>query len=250
MSLEIESVRRLVRDFATSEARSEFVRGLYAVLPLLLAAMPFDILFGTLALTIGLPWWAAWGMSLLVFAGSAQFLALLLLSAGTTYPFIVLSTLILNLRHALYGASIAEYLRNLPEGWRALLAFGMTDESYAIAITHFRERSNGDAAYKHWYMFGANLGLYVPWQIATLVGYFLGHGLGDPMALGLDFALPVIFIALLVPQLKTWAGLASALAAGAAALLTLWLPNRLGLLAAIGVGIIVGLLAEKWTSRS
>ncbi len=199
----------LMRDPA---ARREFVGGVRGVLPLLVGVMPFGFIFGVVSLATGLPWWATLGLSAVVFAGSAQFLAILLLSAGTAYPLIVLTTLVLNLRHALYGASVAEYLRRLNERWRALLAFMMTDESFAVAITHYREQA--DPGDKHWYFFGASLGLYVVWVATSMVGYVVGNAFGDPTALGLDFTLPVVFIAILVPQLKTRAGVVAAIVAG------------------------------------
>lgn len=162
-------------------------------MPLVIGAVPFGILFGILALTANIPWWAMQAMSAFVFAGSSQFVAAELIASGVSFPFIVLTTFIVNLRHALYSASVASYLRELSPAWRAVLAFGMTDESFATAIVHYRDRSH-DAAHKHWYFLGANLGLFIPWQIATAVGFAIGSGLGDPLALGLDFMMPVVFI--------------------------------------------------------
>lgn len=187
-------------------------------------------------------------MSVFVFAGASQFVAADLMAAGAAYPFIVLTTLIVNLRHALYGASVAQYLRGLSEAWRVLLGFSMTDESFAIAITHYRK--DGDVSHKHWYFLGANLVVYVAWQISTALGFFVGSALGDPLALGLDFTLPLVFIAILVPQLKTHAGIFSALVASLVAIVTFALPNKLGLLLAMASGISAGLMIEKWTSRS
>ncbi len=231
-------------------ARREFAGGVRGMLPLSIGVLPFGIIFGVLSLAAGLPWWVPVAMSALVFAGSAQFVAILLLDAGTAYPFIVLTTLVLNLRHALYGASIAEFLRPLSGWWRGLLAFGMTDEAFAIAITHYRNREEGADKNKHWYFLGAIVGLFVIWVGSSAIGYFVGNAFGDPTALGLDFALPVVFIAILVPQLKTGAGVVAAVVAGAIAVLTLALPNKLGLIVAIGVGMITGLVLELWNSRS
>ncbi len=94
------------------------------------------------------------------------------------------------------------------------------------------------------------MGLYVFWIASSAVGYFVGNAFGDPTALGLDFALPVVFIAILVPQLRTRAGVVVAVAAGTVAVLTVALPNKLGLLLAIAAGIVIGLVAELWNSRS
>lgn len=232
-----------------SDARGEFFAGVRDTVPLILGAAPFGILFGILALTAGLPWWAAQAMSAFVFAGAAQFIAVGLLSTGTAYPFVVLTTFIVNLRHALYGASVADYLRELPRAWRVLLAFGMTDESFAMAITHFRN-AQGDAAHKHWYFLGANAILFFPWQLSTALGYGIGRMLGDPLALGLDFTLPLVFIAILIPQLKTRAGIVSTLVAGLVAVLAFGMPNKFGLILSIGMGIAAGVAVERWISRS
>jgi 4-azaleucine resistance transporter AzlC len=228
----------------------EFFAGARDTTPLIIGAVPFGILYGVVCLTAGMPWWAAQAMSAFVFAGSAQFIAAGLIGQGTPFPFIVLTTFIVNLRHALYGASIAPYLRGLTPAWRALLAFGMTDESYATTIVHYRDATRGDAANKHWYFLGANLAMYVFWQFDCALGYSIGAALGDPLALGLDFVLPVVFIAILIPQLRSRATILSAFVAGATAVLTFGLPNKLGLLVAIAAGIFAGIAMEKWNSHS
>jgi 4-azaleucine resistance transporter AzlC len=134
-----------------SSRRREFFAGVRDTLPLVIGALPFGILYGVLALTADMPWWATQAMSAFVFAGSSQFIAAGLLAANTPYSLIVLTTFVVNLRHALYGASVANYLHGLSAAWRAVLAFGMTDESYATAIVHYRDATRGDAASKHWY---------------------------------------------------------------------------------------------------
>ena len=228
-----------------SSRRREFSAGARDIAPLIVGAVPFGILYGVVCLTAGMPWWAAQAMSAFVFAGSAQFIAAGLVGQGTPFPFIVLTTFIVNLRHALYGASVAPYLRGLPATWRAFLAFGMTDESYATTIVHYRDETRGDVAAKHWYFLGANVAMYVCWQFDTALGYWIGAALGDPLALGLDFVLPVVFIAILVPQLKSRSTILSALVAGAVAVLAAGLPNKLGLLIAIAAGIFAGILSFR-----
>ncbi len=236
---------------SVSAPSREFVFGIRDTVPLMIGAIPFGILFGVVALTAHLPWWATQAMSVFVFAGSAQFIAAGMLTAGVAYPVIVLTTFIVNLRHALYSASVAEYVRGLPHAWRAFLAFAMTDESYVVAILHYRDSArDGLVSLKHWYFLGANLGLFVPWQIATAVGFTLGNALGDPLALGLDFVFPIACVAMLIPQLKSRIDLTSALVAAVAVIVMLGLPSKLGLLLAIAAGIFVGVGLEEWTSRS
>jgi 4-azaleucine resistance transporter AzlC len=214
-------------------------------MPLIIGALPFGVLYGVVCLTAGLSWWVAQAMSAFVFAGSAQFIAASLVGQGTPFPFIVLTTFVVNLRHALYGASIAPYLRGLPAAWSAFLAFGLTDESYATVIVHYRDGLRGDAPNKHWYFLGANIAMYVCWQLDTAAGYWIGTALGDPLALGLDFVLPVVFIAILIPQLKSRATIFAALAASAVAVLAVALPNKLGLLIAMAAGILTGVLTYR-----
>jgi 4-azaleucine resistance transporter AzlC len=235
---------------SSSSAHNEFFAGLADMAPLVLGAIPFGILFGVIALTAGLPYWAAQGMSVFVFAGSSQFIAAGMIAQGTTLPLIVLTTFVVNLRHALYGASVAEYIRGLPIRWRAILAFGMTDESFAVTITRYRDTGRGDAAFKQWYFLGSNLAMFVPWQVSTAIGYFAGQALGDPLALGLDFALPVVFIAILIPQLRERTDVVSALVAGTVAVLASGLPSKLGLLLAMTAGILCGVSLEIWKSHS
>ena len=105
--------------------------------------------------------------------------------------FIVLTTFVVNLRHALYSASVAPYLKRLNSGWKMLLAYLLTDEAYAVAITHYAQGGNGTR--KHWYFFGAGLTLWTSWQASTAVGILLGAQV--PASWSLDFTLPLTFIA-------------------------------------------------------
>jgi 4-azaleucine resistance transporter AzlC len=228
-----------------SSRRREFWAGTRDTLPLVIGAVPFGILFGILCLTADVPWWAAQAMSACVFAGAAQFIAAGLIAQGTPFPLIVLTTLIVNLRHALYGASVAPYLRGLPSAWRAFLAFGLTDESYATVILHYRDSARGDGTTKHWYFLGANTVMFILWQLDTMLGYWIGTTIGDPLALGLDFVLPTVFIAILIPQLTSRSTILAALVAGTVAVLTFGLPNKLGLLVAIAAGIFAGMLSFR-----
>lgn len=232
-----------------SSARNEFFMGVREMVPLTIGAIPFGIIFGIISHTADIPWWAAQGMSAFVFAGSSQFIASSLILAGTPYVLIVLTTFIVNLRHALYGASVAEYMTRLPKRWKAFLAYGMTDESFATTIVHYRD-ANISNENKHWYFLGANLGMFIPWQIDTAIGYSIGSAIGDPLALGLDFAMSAVFIAILIPQIRARADVLSALSAGVLAVMLYSLPSKLGLLIAIVVGILVGLGVETWNSRS
>ena len=218
-----------------------FVRGLNAVLPLLVGVVPFGLIYGVLAVNAGMPVLLAQALSLLMFAGSAQFLAAQLVGAGASGAVIVLTTFVVNLRHALYSASIAPHVRELPAPWKWLLAYLLTDEAYAVAITHYRESARKPWA--HWYFLGAGLTLWAAWQASTAMGIFLGTEV--PRSWSLDFALALTFIALVVPALKTRADLAAALVGGAVAIAAAGLPYKLGLILAALAGIGAGLAAWR-----
>lgn len=222
----------------------EFVRGGKDTIPMMIGAVPFGIIFGALAISgeRALTPTAAMGMSLIVFAGSAQFIALGLLAQGIGLPLIVFTTFIVNLRHALYAASLAPFMRNLGQRWLAPLGFLLTDETYAVVIRRFH--SDGQFRRSQWYYLGSALPFYANWQLCTLVGIVAGTQVGDAASWGLDFAMTVTFIGIVVPLVKTRPMLACALAAGATSLATYTLPNRLGLLIGGLAGIAVGLLIE------
>ena len=226
---------------------SPFASGFRAALPLWLGVTPFGLVVGLLGPTVGLSGAATMSLSLFVFAGSAQFIALGLLGAGASYPLIVLTTLIVNLRHLLYGASLAPYLRAASGRGKAILSFFLADETYALAIAHC-QRTEG--APSPLYFLGVGLSIYLDWALSTAIGLALGGLVPEPAALGLDFALPATFIALLVPKLKGRAPWAALAVAGAVVLVAGGLPGRLGILLAVIAGATAGWGAEKWRPSS
>ena len=180
-------------------------------------------------------------MSSIVFAGSAQFLTAQLIHEAAAALVIILTIGIVNLRHVLYSASVAPYVRHLSMRWKALLAYLLTDEAYAAVIVHY-EKSGGTPT-SQWFFLGAGASLWLTWQLSTALGIFLGTAI--PESWPLEFALPLTFIAMLVPMLKDRAMVAAALAAGIVALLAAGLPYKLGLVLAALVGIAVGVLMER-----
>ena len=221
--------------------RREFLTGCRDELPILLGVAPFGMIYGLLALSAGLSHGTAQAMSSVVFAGSAQFIAAQLIRESSPAGVIVLTVLVVNLRHALYSASMAPHLRALRPGWKAGLSYLLTDEAYAVAITRYlRDAGRSEVSpYRHWYVFGAGITLWAAWQWSTAVGIFVGARV--PASWSLDFTLALTFIALVVPALKDRAGVAAALSAGALALAAHRLPYKLGLPLAAVAGVVVGL---------
>jgi 4-azaleucine resistance transporter AzlC len=225
-----------------STPRSEFLAGMRAVIPMVLGAIPFGLIYGAIALQAGLSPAAAIGMSMFVFAGSSQFIGATLYGQGAAPVLIIFTTFIVNARHALYSASLAPYLGHLPQRWLFPLAFMLTDESFAVTIGRF-ESPEGKSPHRHWFMLGANLFMYANWQLCTVIGVVAGAML-EGANLGLDFAMSVTFIGIVVPLLRTRPLLLSAVVSGAAALALKDMPNMLGLLIASLLGIAAGYFAE------
>lgn len=220
-----------------------FIAGIKAGSPLMVGAVPFGMIYGALAVEAGLSPLMAQSMSLLVFAGSAQFIMAQLIEDGTPLLIIFVTACLVNLRHVLYSASIAPYTRALSTPWKWALAYLLTDEAYAIGITGYQSKDHIRLEYTHWFFLGASLSLWAAWQTSTAVGVFLGAQI--PASWSLDFALPLTFIALVVPALTERSGIATALAAGAVAILAAYLPYNMGLMVASIIAMIVGLAVES-----
>ena len=220
--------------------RGSFWAGVRAELPLLVSVFPFGLIYGALALNAGLSAAAAQSMSWIVFAGSSQFITAQLLHEAVPALVIVLTIAVVNLRHMLYSASMARYLVALPPRWKYLLAYLLTDEAYAVTVTHYEEE--GLTPVSHWFFLGAGLALWSTWQVSTAFGIFLGTII--PENWPLDFALPLTFIALVMPSLKDRPAVVAALAASLVAVLAYAMPYKLGLILAALVGIVVGTFLE------
>jgi predicted branched-subunit amino acid permease len=149
---------------------------------------------------------------------------------------------VVNVRHVLYSMQLGPDLQALPRRWRLLLAYLLTDEAYATTAVHYADREM-PLAHKHWFFLGAGLMLWVTWQGSTAVGVFLGAEI--PTSWGLDFALALTFIGIVVPLLGDRPMLAAALVAGVTAVLAHGLPYNLGLIVAGLLGIGVGVWLER-----
>lgn len=222
---------------------TEFIAGVKAIVPLVIGAIPFGIIFGTLAQSSGLSFAGAIAMSALVFAGSAQFITLGLLSVKTALPIIILTTFVVNLRHLLYSLSLVPYVRRLSSFWRVIIGFWLTDEVFAVAINRYLGRDR--STYKHWYYLGAAILMYSNWLICTVIGLTLGHLIPNAADYGLDFAMSVTFIGMILPYLKNKPMVITVVCSGIMALLTQNLPYQSGLMVAASTGIMAGMFAQK-----
>jgi 4-azaleucine resistance transporter AzlC len=241
----MHALRRMARppaQPATPSAAAECWAGVRALAPLLVGVAPFGLIYGVLALASGVPPLAAMAMSSVVFAGSAQFLLAQLYALGAPGLVMVSSVALVNLRHALYSASMAPHLAHLSRRWKVALAYLLTDEAYAAAILRY-EGGRPPGPNHHFFVLGAGLSLWGGWQLSTAAGLLLGAEL--PRDLPLDFALPVTFIAIVVPMLRSRAAVVAAATAAAVALACAGWPYKLGMMAASVCGIAAGSLAAR-----
>ncbi len=233
----------ILRSPGISSKSAEFWAGARGIFPLIVGAVPFGIIFGTLATSNGLSGRGTLAMSALVYAGSSQFIAAGMIAAKTSWLLIVFTTFVVNLRHLLYSVSLVPYVRNLPQRWKVLLAFGLTDEAFAVAIRRYE--SPDTSPFKHWYYLGAAIAMYLNWLLCTFVGITIGQLIPNAAHWGLDFAMSATFIGITIPYLKTRPMILAVIVAGAIAVIANPLPHRLGLMVAATGGIITGVLAEK-----
>jgi 4-azaleucine resistance transporter AzlC len=222
---------------------NEFIDGARDTIPMMVGAAPFGVIFGTLVTAGPLRPWHGQLMSLAVFAGSSQFIALGLIAAHASFLVVWATTLIVNVRHVLYSATLAPYVARLPVRWRLALGGLLTDEVFAVAYAHYRHAPPGQIG-PHYFL-GSGLAMYVNWQIWTLAGLLFGAAFPRLQSLGLDFAMVATFIAIVVPQLISLRYIASAVTAGVVALACAGLPYKLGLLAAVAAGVVVGVVLSK-----
>lgn len=216
-------------------ARRDFLAGVKTMTPLMVGIAPFGMVSGVAAVNIGLTPLQAMGMSVIVFAGTSQLAAIELLGQDVAAPIVVLTILVVNARLVMYSASIGPYLRGLSTRWRCLVSYLLTDHVYALVVT---ETADDARSSTKWYVFGLGFTLWAVWQVCSLVGIFLGTTVPDRW--GMDFVVPLTFLALLVPELKGRMKTVTALAAGTVAVTGAGIPMSLGLILGAVSGIVLG----------
>ncbi len=218
--------------------RSAVASGVRDVSPLLLGVVPFGLVAGVTAVEAGFPPEIAVAMSVVVFAGAAQLALIDLVGQGATATVAAATALIVNLRYLMYSASIAPRFRTYSTRWRALCSYLLTDQAYALTVVR-------EGPVRAYYL-GAAAALWLTWQVTTVLGVVVGASI--PSAWNLSFAVPLTFLALLVPAVEDSPTLSAALVAGTVATAGVGLPFNLGLVvgavAGIGVGALVALRTE------
>lgn len=225
---------------AASLTRRGFHAGLLASLPVLLAVAPFGLIFGVLAAEAGLDINQTMAMSSVVIAGASQLAALQLLTEDAPALIAILTGAVVNLRMAMYSASIGVYWRNAPMRWRMLAAIVLTDQSYALSIQRYRRLPDELLGDRLGFFFGIGLLTCSVWVAATYLGATVGSRI--PAEWGLEFIVPITFIAIVAPMLRGFANLLAAAVAATLAVILSDLPYGIGLLVAAAAGIGAGFL--------
>jgi 4-azaleucine resistance transporter AzlC len=223
-------------------SRDDFLQGVRMMLPVQIGMLPFGLICGVAAVSAGIPAAVALAMSLLMFSGVAQLVAAQLYGAGAPALVIVASCVVVSLRFLMYSASLAPHLRHLPERWRILLAYLLTDQVFAAMIRRVRERP--DHSGNPSFFLGAGLTLWLPWQLSCAAGILVGALV--PASWSLDFVVPLSFLALVVPLLRDRTALVAAAAGGLGAILLFAMPLKLGLICGGLTGIAAGIAADRW----
>ena len=218
-----------------------FAGGIRALLPLTPGVIPFGLVAGILTTSLGMSPAESLGMTALFYSGSAQMVALQLLNDAVLPLAIVLTCLVINLRFMMYSAALAPHFKHLPRHWRWPLAYMSSDQSFALCIIKLNSGELGH--YAHHFYAGTAVSMWLSWMLSVAAGVYLGSGV--PPSWSLEFAIPLSFLALLVPAIRNSAALVAALVGGVVAVLAIDLPYNLGMILASLSGIVSGVFVES-----
>lgn len=229
----------------TTEPFEEFCSGLRDEAPLLLGAAPFGMIFGVLGIEAGLSPIAVIALSVILFAGAAQVVFVQMVSVGVA-PWVITGTVgLINLRHMLYSATFITYINSLPMRWRIVVAYLLTDEAFFISLQRMQNKPYSPNMYFH--LIGSGLLMWTCWQISTIGGIILGALI--PPELNLGFAIPLTFMALILPQITSLPPLIAVAVGGSVAVLGQTLPWNIWVILAACCGMGAGYLTEQALGR-
>lgn len=221
--------------------RSVLVAGLSAVAPAMVSSVSFGMLYGATATQSGMEPEAVVALSIIAFAAVAQLAIVELLQLGAPLPIILLTVGLINFRYLIFSATLAPKVRHLSRRWRAVIAYPLMDVTYALASTQFDETDPHDG-HRGWYYLVVSVPFVGSFVLGSTIGALAGQSLAD--GLHLDFFLPLVFISLLVPQLKDKPAALTAIGAALVAVVGVNIPFNLGLPVAILSGALVGAILD------
>ena len=226
--------------------KSAYLAGIRDGWPFVFVAAPFSMLFGVVSIEAGLTLSQAMGFSIVVIAGAAQFAAVQLMMDGASITLILLAALAVNLRMAMYSASLVPYLGKAPIWQRALVSYVNFDQCYMASVAKY-DAVPMTVGERFWFFIGAATPLAPVWISFTAVGALVGTSI--PPEYALDFALPITFLAMIGPMLRTLAHVAAAFVSMCVGLVLIGLPSGAGLLIAAACAMVAGVIVEDWQEK-
>ena len=218
-----------------------FLKGIIDVSPLMIPVVPFGLIFGVLAIDVGFTPLQAMGMSLIVFGGASQIVLLQLFSGGASSLVIISSVGAVNSRHLLYGAVVSEHLSDLKLMWKIIISYFLIDQAFAISNEYFKKNKERN---RYFHLVGGGAACWIIWQSTTLLGIILGSAI--PEKLGLSFAVPLTFLALLVNDFRKFTNLVVIIVSGSVATLGYnFIPFKAYVIVAALAGLLTAIVLTK-----
>ena len=218
-----------------------FSKGIIDVSPFMIPVVPFGLIFGILSIDIGFSPLATMGMSLIIFGGASQIILLQLFSGGASSFIIISSVGAVNSRHLLYGAVVSEHVSDLKLIWKIVISYFLIDQAFALSNEYFKKNKDRN---KYFHLIGGGVTCWIIWQSSTFLGIILGEAI--PEKLGLSFAVPLTFLALLVNDFRKFINIVVIITSGFVSTLGYnYIPYKSYVIVAALTGLIVAFILTK-----
>ena len=230
-----------------SNKSKNFFKGIKDTSPLMIPVIPFGIIFGVLAIDLGLTPLMTMAMSIIIFGGASQIIFLQVFSAGASSLVILSSVGAVNSRHLLYGTVLSEHLSDLNLTWKIIVSYFLVDQAFAVSNDYFKKNKKDKD--KHFHLLGGGLNCWTIWQVTTIIGIYLGSIIPDK--LGLTFAIPLTFLALLVNYFRKFINVIVIIISGSVATLGYQIiPYKAYVIVAAFVGLFMALILTKFVKKN
>ena len=222
-----------------------FLKGIIDVSPLMIPVVPFGLIFGILAIDVGFSPLATMGMSLIIFGGASQIILLQLFSGGASSLVIISSVGAVNSRHLLYGAVVSEHVSDLKMIWKIIVSYFLIDQAFAISNEYLKKNKEKN---KYFHLIGGGFTCWIVWQTTTFLGIILGAAI--PEKLGLSFAIPLTFLAILVNDFRKFINVIVIIVSGLVATFGFnYIPYKAYVIVAAITGLFVAMILTKMTKN-
>ena len=223
-----------------------FLKGVIDVSPLMIPVVPFGLIFGVLAIDVGFTPLETMGMSLIIFGGASQIVLLQLFSGGASSLVIISSVGAVNSRHLLYGAVVSEHLSDLKLIWKIIISYFLIDQAFARSNEYFKKNKDEN---KYFHLIGGGATCWIIWQSTTFLGIILGAAI--PEKLGLSFAIPLTFLALLINDFRKFVNVFVIIVSGLVATLGYnIIPFKAYVIVAALIGLLSAIILTKMTKTN